>query len=316
MADATAAAPAAAAPPKLDDLMLAMDVVDTLRHQDSVVARELGQDERDAALKERLRQIYESQGLTVTDRILEEGIRALKESRFVYTPTPPGMGRTLARLWVARRPVGMALAVVLLVGAVFLGWRSFERNAAERAAAEAQAEVTVTLPAAVGKAADTARAAAIDPAAKAEAERLAADGEAAVKAADAAAMHAAIAELDGLTATLNQAYTLKIVSRPGEDTGVFRIPQVNEQARNYYLVVEAVTPSGTALALPVTSEEDGATKTVSKWAVRVPKATFDAVRADKSDDGIVEDATLGEKAKGSLAVDYRMPVSGGAITDW
>ena len=38
MADAATAAPAPAAPPaKLDDLMLAMDVVDTLRHRASLV---------------------------------------------------------------------------------------------------------------------------------------------------------------------------------------------------------------------------------------------------------------------------------------
>ncbi|MCB1487298.1 MAG: hypothetical protein KDJ88_07550, partial [Bauldia sp.] len=84
---ADTAAPATEAPaPQLDDVMLAMDVVDTLRHQDSLVERELGQESRDEALKARLRQIYESQGLEVTDRILDQGIAALKESRFTYTP--------------------------------------------------------------------------------------------------------------------------------------------------------------------------------------------------------------------------------------
>jgi len=51
MADALAPALADTASPlaqavKLDDLMLAMDVVDTLRHQDSFVARELDEDAR------------------------------------------------------------------------------------------------------------------------------------------------------------------------------------------------------------------------------------------------------------------------------
>ncbi len=40
---------------KLDDLMLAMDVVDTLRHQEKLIERELGQEARDTALKTRLR---------------------------------------------------------------------------------------------------------------------------------------------------------------------------------------------------------------------------------------------------------------------
>ncbi len=107
-----------------------------------------------------------------------------------------------------------------------------------------------------------------------------------------------------------------IVSRPGERTGVFRVPDANTGARNYYLIVEALDPSGTALALPVTSEEDGKTATVSKWGVRVPKATYDAVARDKGDDGIVENRVLADKPRGQLAPAYRMPVSGGAILSW
>src|SRR4051812_8678259 len=61
MAEAAALVPAPAARPtpgaltmaaapaqNLDDLMLAMDVVDTLRHQDTLVARELDEQRRDA----------------------------------------------------------------------------------------------------------------------------------------------------------------------------------------------------------------------------------------------------------------------------
>ena len=55
---------------------------------------------------------------------------------------------------------------------------------------------------------------------------------------------------------------------------------------------------------------------MSKWGVRVPEATYDAVRADKSDDGIVQDNILGEKHRGTLKVDYLMDVDGGAITAW
>ena len=77
------------AAPKLDELMLAMDVVDTLRHQEGLVEKALGEDSRDATLKERLRTLYEGQGLKVSDRILDDGIRALKESRFTYDPAPP-----------------------------------------------------------------------------------------------------------------------------------------------------------------------------------------------------------------------------------
>src|SRR3712207_1280487 len=124
MADATLAAAAAAAPAgalhRLDELMLAMDVVDTLRHREDLVSRELDEARREADLIERLRRIYRGQGIEVPDRVLAEGIRALKESRFVYTPPRPGLATTLARLWVARHRIGAALAAVLL--ALLLAW--------------------------------------------------------------------------------------------------------------------------------------------------------------------------------------------------
>ncbi|HUG62622.1 MAG TPA: DUF6384 family protein, partial [Methylomirabilota bacterium] len=119
-----------------------------------------------------------------------------------------------------------------------------------------------------------------------------------------------------LRADLVRAYVLRIVSRPGEPSGVFRIPDVNEASRNFYLIVEAVTPGGDVISLPVTSEEDGQTRVVSKWGVRVPESVFDEIRRDKEADGIVDEAILAEKPRGSLEPAYAMPVLGGAITEW
>jgi len=59
--------------------MLAMDVVDTLRHRQQLVDRELDAEARRERLVEKLREIYASQGLNVTDEMLEEGVRALEE---------------------------------------------------------------------------------------------------------------------------------------------------------------------------------------------------------------------------------------------
>ena len=76
----------ATSPQSLDDIMLSMDVVDTLRHRQHLIERELNSEERDQKLIERLREIYTSQGMEVTDEILAAGVAALKEDRFVYTP--------------------------------------------------------------------------------------------------------------------------------------------------------------------------------------------------------------------------------------
>lgn len=309
-------APSPSAGPALDELMLAMDVVDTLRHQEAVALRELAQDGRDENLKERLRSIYESQGLEVSDRILDEGIRALRESRFTYTPTPPSFKRTLAGLWGRRGTIGKVVAVVVLLAAAWIGWNAWQGYQAEQAAIAAQRELTEVLPNRIAAAADAALGEAKTDDARERAEQLHADALAALSRGDAEAARAGVIALNRLADALRETYVLRIVSRPGEMSGVYRIPDINSDARNYYLVVEAVKPDGTLLSLPVTSEEDGKTKVVSKWAVRVPKQTYDAVARDKTDDGIIQNNILGEKQRGSLEPTWRVNVMGGAITEW
>jgi hypothetical protein len=321
MADAAPPEEAAAsgrspADAKLDELMLAMDVVDTLRHQEGLAEKELGQDERDVALKARLKALYEGQGLEVSDRILEEGIKALKESRFVYTPPPPSLSRSLALLWVRRRRYGAVVGLLALAAVAVVGWRVWEGRAERAAQEQARTELTVDLPRRLAAAADaTRREAAVDDARR-QADQLLADGEGALKAGSAEGARRAIAGLEALRGRLLQQYRLRIVSRPGEQTGVFRIPDINEASRNYYVIVEAVAPDGSLLSLPVTSEENGRTASVTKWGVRVPAATFNAVRRDKEDDGIVENNILGEKKRGALDPVFTMRVQGGAITEW
>jgi hypothetical protein len=48
----------------------------------------------------------------------------------------------------------------------------------------------------------------------------------------------------------------------------------------------------------------------------VDEPVFERIRADKLDDGIVQDRVFGEKVRGRLEPEYRIPTSGGAITEW
>ncbi|MEL7019673.1 MAG: DUF6384 family protein, partial [Pseudomonadota bacterium] len=116
--------------------------------------------------------------------------------------------------------------------------------------------------------------------------------------------------------TLDKDLTIRIVSRPGEQSVIWRYPDNNPDQQNYYLIVEAVDSSGTAYPLEITSEEDQSTRRVAKWGVRVPESVYDRVRADKIDDEIVQAANVGTKAKGSLKPDYAVRTSGGQILDW
>jgi len=310
-------------PPKtLDELMLAMDVVDTLRHQEGLVQRELDETRREADLLDRLRAIYRGQGIEVSDRVLQEGVQALKESRFVYTPPPPGLGTTLARLWVARDKVGKGFLGLLV--ALGLGWGAYELGVvqpaeqraeqARLAADRTRVEIAERLPRALEQGhADALAEARVDEA-RVRADALLRDGRAALARNDAEGARQAIAKLEELRAELRREYVLRFVARG--DTGVMRVPARNRSARNLYIVVEPVAADGRVLSVPVTNEETGRIDTVSRWGVRVSREVFDAVRRDKNDDGIIQRNRLGEKRRGYLEVDYVIPVLGGAITAW
>jgi Family of unknown function (DUF6384) len=304
-------------PQTLDDLMMAMDVVDTIRHREKLIERELNEEGREAELIGRLREIYRQQGIEVSDRVLADGVNALRESRFVYTPPPPGWTRTLFTLWVRRGQLGRYATIV--AAAIVLAWAAYYfgvARPARLAEEQAQIELQQTLPNAIRKAHADIAAIATDPAAKERADQLLADGERAIRDGDRAAMQKVTADLEGLKDRVSSDYILTIVSRPGEPTGVWRRPPRGIQARNYYLIVEAIAPGGQKLKLPVRNEETGAIETVDKFGVRVTEQVYNAVAQDKGDDGIVQNNQFGVKKRGSLTVDYKMPFEGGMITQW
>ncbi len=314
MVDATAAEPR---PHTLDDVMMAMDVVDTLRHREDLVRRELDEAGREAELIARLKEIYREQGIEVPDRVLEQGVEALKESRFTYVPPPPSWKRTLLELWARRgavsRQVGLAILAVLVLWGVY---HFAIARPAEQARLRERVEMTETLPRSIRLAHTDVQAIAAETAARQKADALLADGERAIRDANLAAMRRIRDALVQLRDELTTQYTLTIVSAPGEVTGVWRRPPSWWQSRNYYLIVEAVATDGRKLSLPIRNEETGETKTVSRFGVRVPQETYAAVADDKRDDGIVQRNQFGVKRRGRLSVDYLMPFEGGAITAW
>jgi hypothetical protein len=68
--------------------------------------------------------------------------------------------------------------------------------------------------------------------------------------------------------------------------------------------------------LPIRNDETNQTEVVSRFAVRVPLETFEAVRNDKARHGIVQNARRGEKRRGFLEPEFGIPVLDGRITRW
>jgi len=414
---------------ELNEVMLAMDVVDTRRHQQSLVERELGADDHDRALIAKVRKIYADQGLEVSDEVIESGVKALREERFTYTPPKKSFQLTLAHLYVNRGRWAKrgALLLAALV-AIYLGYQfavvapqkrgrqkaaqginlridqqrdqisvakerlarlnqslarakkagSHEASVAvtqlvdqaerdmstarEKLQALEKLEITTRVEAdQLAKIGDTVSGrldkrkeligdlivhlesaenavAALDELkilpekladqrdrilsearqedAQSEAQKLYNDALAALQRGDVAAAQNGYNLLKQLYDQLVQEYQVRIVSREGERSGIWRVPQNNPNARNYYIIVEAVTADGKRLELPITSEEDGKTRMVKQWGLRVKESVFEQIRRDKMDDGIINNNVFGVKKRGYLQPKYLMPTTGGAITQW
>ncbi len=293
----------------LEEMMLAMDVVDTLRHHQNLVDRELNADARRERMIVRLREIYTAQGIDVTDAMLAEGVRALEEDRFKYSPQKDSLGTSLARLYV-NRGVWIKPLILLLVVAAMLA--AFYYFAAVQPAALQRAELPQRLDNSYAEIVAISE----DDEVSGLAQTLLASGKAAINSDKVDEAEDISTDMEALLATLKQAYKIRIVSTPGERSGVWRIPDVNSDARNFYVIVEAVTAAGSTLKLPITSEEDGSVKTVERWGVRVDAAVFEAMKADKQDDGIIQQRTVGEKERGHLDPQYSIATTGAAITAW
>lgn len=301
----------------LDDVMLAMDVVDTLRHRELILAKELGVEERKGALVARLREIYAAQGIEVPDAILEDGVKALEEKRFVYDPPKDSFQIRLARTYINRGrwapPVlFIAATAAFLTAAYEFGFERPREAAAERM----RAELRVNLPKAIEKEYAEAIALAADEAARARIEAEKRRGLAAVSAGDAASARAAAEVLDLLEGDLAADLTIRIVSGPNSTSGVARDNVERPGAENFYLIVEAVDAAGRPRALEIASQEDRRTARVASWGVQVPEGEFFKVAADKQDDLIVQDDVVGRKPTGTLNPRYDVPTAGGAILEW
>lgn len=412
----------------LSDVMLAMDIADTIRHRDKIVERELSEEAREKALFNKVKATYASQGIEVSDATIREAIAAVEDERFAYKPPKKSLFTKFAHIYINRARWGKSLiglfAIIGLMWAII--WAAFtlpkkveldkqasalnqsiekansseeslqlrlknlinELNQAEapsqsnlaslfqqqkttafsrlknagtylenakplkqednfdsdnidELALQANSQLTQqnkqldlaekslddaelsikhlyqlkTLPNELFNLRQQAISISQEHKANESAQRLYSNGIAAIQGLDFLTANNATSELKNLIERLQSSYEIVIVSRHGERTGIWREPEINRSARNYYIIVEAIK-NGKAIRLPIVNEENGKVERVKKWGLRVQKSVYDQIARDKQDDGIVQNKSFGYKKVGYLEVDYKIPTNGNAITRW
>ena len=301
----------------LDDVLLAMDVVDTLRHRERVVAHELDAEGRERELIERLKEIYAAQGKDVPDRILKEGVKALEEDRFLYNPLNNSLSVRLAKLYVSR---GKWMAPLFGgVAALSAIWGAYEYGVVRPAEARSEQTrllMTETLPSQLDSALKQVSDISEDSEVLERARAYHLAGQTATGQKNEARARDAIRNLEILAVDAAASYDVRVVYTGGRESGRARTSVDDPSVTNYYLIVEAISPTGDVLTVPIRSEETGEIQRVTMWGQRVSKSVYDRIAADKRDDRIIQDAEIGQKFAGKFSPEYSVNTPGGAILEW
>ena len=300
----------------LEDLMAAMDVVDTLRHEQGIAERELDGEGRRDRLLNRLRDMYQAQGIEVSDRVLQEGIDALEEERFAYKSVEPSWKTKLAHMWVSRGRWGKPMGFLAVLASLFSGIYFVSDVLPERQQQAERDKMILAMPAKLDATLSTIRIISKNPEVTDEAEKQLVIAKQSLR--DQEFDHAGevYEKLRGVSEQLQMEYWIRVVSRPGEASGVWRVPEINQAGKNYYLIVEAVDAKNNSVELDVVSEESNSRKKTSTWGLRVNQQTFQSIAADKQDDGIIQGNRIGKKEIGFLVPKFSIPTTGATITDW
>lgn len=293
----------------LEDVMAAMDVVDTLRHQQGVAVRELDGEARRDRLLQRLKGMYQAQGIDVPEQVLLEGIDALEEERFSYKPVEASWQTRIAHLWVNRkrwgRPVGLLTVFAGVLWGIYFVLEVVPAN-----------QFKEKFPAQVNKMLTQVQQRAKTPEANEQAELIADRARNAWQKDDVSEGETQLAALAEVRDHLLREYTVRVISRANQSSGVWRTPPGNSQARNYYLIVEAIDSDNQVLELEITSEENNKTVRKKTWGLRVNEQIFYEIASDKKDDGIIQGNKVGVKRAGYLRPEFSVPTTGATITEW
>lgn len=129
----------------------------------------------------------------------------------------------------------------------------------------------------------------------------------------------AVSNLDSALTFAKEPLTFRIISRPGEKSGVIRTPNDFADSKGVpYLIVEALDASGRPFEVSIMDSEVGEIRRAHTFGVRVTHEQFEQVKQDKMDDGLIENNLIGQKAVNSFKINFdsRVTSENKMITRW
>ena len=368
----------------LSDVVVTMDIVDTLRHDKRMQEYALSEGDRRQAAIEQIKKAYSSQGVEVSDETISMALEKKREDELAHNPKVSGFIYLLAKLYVFRNRIFKYTASLILVvmfasaGYQYTGYLSDKRFAqyqtyisetlfeqlsltidqAEKLQLELGEDISLKILAANS---EFERAKRLNDVSFAEAAI--ADVVSAISALERKKLAQVLAEdVDGFQETMfeyvtdevareilqdklrvlrqvaatgierdyskakleiSDAYNyimlpfeFRIVNRNGVRSGVERTHD-QTGAKSWYIIVEAVSPSGEVYPLKIRDRLLGKTKTMKAWGIKVTEEQYLAVGADKKDNGVIDDEIAGSKAAREYDITWTLDAyTGETINSW
>jgi len=292
---------------RLRDQMGAMALIDEMRHKQMIVQEHLDLPKRREEVARRIREYYRSQNIEVNDELVEKGVRSYFEKRLTYEAPPSSeLSGLLARIYITRsswkKPVAVGLAALtLLAGGSYIAQQARETAAMQAAAQDAA--VIENLAAQIREIDERFKSMNLAPAEQEQVGAIVAKANAAVQERDITRAKESFAALKATLAYAETPLTFNVVDRAGVKSGVERSYSASG-GKSWFLITEAIDPSGNSVPMTVMSVESGTIKQATLFGVRVSKDVYESVKADKMEDGHVDNRMLGEKPANSLTPQF------------
>lgn len=291
----------------LRDQMGAMALIDEMRHKQMIVQEHLDLPKRREEVVRRIREYYRSQNIEVSDELVEQGVRSYFEKRLTYEASPAGaLSGLLARIYITRsswkKPMTIGVAALtLLAGGSYIAQHARETAATQAAARDAA--VFENIATQIREADEQFKSMNLAPAEQEQVAALVAAANTAVRERDTTRANESLAVLKSTLAYAETPLTFNVVDRAGVNSGVERNYSASG-GKSWYLITEAIDPSGNVVPVTVTSAESGTKKQATLFGVRVSQDVYESVKADKMEDGHVDNRVLGKKPANSLTPQF------------
>jgi len=290
----------------LNEMLRVMDVAREMSRNRGVAVEMFRRDEVRVELREKLMRSAQLAGDRVTAAEVDAAIEQYFATLNSYSDPKPSFTRVAAHAWVWRKRIAACVAAVAITlgGTYYLFFSSAAPLSPTAQATRAVAAEQETAAALVERISALTN----DPAVLAQAKSLQAELNTA-RTEDVTTAIAAREKLAEMVDQLSATYEVHVVSTPGETSAIDR--GMDGKGSIYYVIVEARDAAGNVITQSIRNAETGRVEKVTKWAEEVPRAVYQRLKQDKTDDGLLGETQFSVKTRGSLQPEIKIPNESG-----